>query len=245
MCEGSSGINSHEEGRRDTTPKQYQQPREQQPQLNAAHADVGDEMDVVEIPPDVSLDGHPVRTAAAGSRSTDGKRSSTKDQVSSAPAAAFAGEGSPPLVRFGMFCRERMSSVAVSHAVRAKRAFELGLSSSTSSLESFEESRVDRLTRVPARGHPTGHRTASQTPSSSLKHRHPLDTLRKRGVGSGYGTAEGGEDAAATVAKLRVLLRREKEAKARERERKEMAEEQAKMACASLESESKRWVYST
>lgn len=280
VYEGSSGganINSYngeEEGGRDpttTTPERQHQPsHEQKPEMGldtarATSRSVVDDMDVVEISPDNNnnLDHHhhPVRTtAAAVGSSSCGKTSSTniKDYyVPSAHAAAVAAEGgggaegSTNLVRLGMLCRGRMSSLAVSHAVSAKRAFDLGLSSSTSSLESFEEggSRAKNgHTRVPvSRGQPMGRGAASQTTPPSLplkKHRHPLDTLRKRGFGGSCGTtAEGdGEETAAVVAKLGLLLRREREAKARERDGREMAEEQAKVAYASLESESKRCV---
>lgn len=76
--------------------------------------------------------------------------------------------------------------------------------------------------------------------------RHPLDTLRKKGFGSecgetrGGGGTTGGTSAADEVNQLRASLKRGQEETAREKERREVCEEQARVAFASLEAETKR-----
>lgn len=80
----------------------------------------------------------------------------------------------------------------------------------------------------------------------SKPQRHPLDTLRKKGFGSDYGgsrsagTSTGGMSTADEITKLRASLKRVQEENAWERERREVCDEQARVAYASLEAESKR-----
>lgn len=74
---------------------------------------------------------------------------------------------------------------------------------------------------------------------------HPLDTLRKRGFGSEYGSRSGGPTAGGSstadeIAKLRLSLKKAQEETDRERERREVCEKQARAAYASMEAESKR-----
>lgn len=76
--------------------------------------------------------------------------------------------------------------------------------------------------------------------------RHPLDTLRQKGFGSesggsrsGGGTT-GGTNTADEITKLRASLKRAQEETARERERREVCEDQARVAYASLEAETKK-----
>lgn len=80
---------------------------------------------------------------------------------------------------------------------------------------------------------------------SNTPKRHPLDTLRMKGFGSEYGSRSGGGvaggmDAADEITKLKASLKRAREETARERERRAVCEEQASLAYASLEAESKR-----
>lgn len=87
--------------------------------------------------------------------------------------------------------------------------------------------------------------TPTPPPVWNAPKRHPLDTLRKKRFGNGHGssgegTVTGDTSTADEITKLRVYLRRAQEEAARERERREVCEEQATMAYASLEAESKR-----
>lgn len=97
---------------------------------------------------------------------------------------------------------------------------------------------------------PPGHRPWGSSVSYSSSQRHPMDTLERRGFASNtrdtsHGTARGdgasAADAASTITRLTVSLKRAQEEAARERERREECEEQARAAYASLEAESKRW----
>ncbi|CAM9418160.1 unnamed protein product [Ectocarpus sp. 4 AP-2014] len=88
----------------------------------------------------------------------------------------------------------------------------------------------------------------SSVPYSSSQ-RHPLDTLERREFASNtrdssHGTARGdgasAADAVSSITRLTVSLKGAQEEAARERERREVCEEQARAAYASLEAESKR-----
>lgn len=85
-----------------------------------------------------------------------------------------------------------------------------------------------------------------QQPRNTSK-RHPLDTLRKKGVGGDIGGGRngaadtgGGMMTADEITKLRASLKRAQEETAREKVRREVCEEQARVAYVSLEAESKR-----
>eukprot|EP00752_Nemacystus_decipiens_P016892 g15121.t4 len=105
----------------------------------------------------------------------------------------------------------------------------------------------------PAGTHPATERTSLARPGSATHKiwgaplRHPLDTLRKKGCGSESGgrngvVVAGGTSTADEIAKLRAALKRTQEEAARERGHREVCEEQARVAYASLEAETKRAV---
>jgi len=87
--------------------------------------------------------------------------------------------------------------------------------------------------------------TATSEIWGTLK-RHPLDTLRKRGIGNESGGRVGGiltgevTTTVEEITKMRTSLKKAKEEIAQERERREDCEEQTRLAHAALETESKR-----
>ncbi|CAM9617927.1 unnamed protein product, partial [Ectocarpus sp. 8 AP-2014] len=96
---------------------------------------------------------------------------------------------------------------------------------------------------------PPGYKPWGSSVSYSSSQRHPMDVLERKGFASNtrdtsHGTARGdgasAADAASNITRLTVSLKRAQEEAARERERREVCEEQARAACASLEAESKR-----
>lgn len=97
---------------------------------------------------------------------------------------------------------------------------------------------------------PRGYRPWGSSVSCSSSQRHPMDMSGTRGFagntrdtsdGTTRGDGASAADATSTITRLTVSLKRAQEGAARERERREVCEEQARAAYASLEAESKRW----
>lgn len=155
------------------------------------------------------------------------------------PTAASSKGGVSPLARFGMMCRDRIEALNDPEQRSNERSRAWGE-------PSCQNSWGGALVLAAERSEPSTRANAWDLPRSASSQciTQSLDFVGREGLPESAGIAGSGDDAVgvdgAAVTKLRKLLRKEQEERARERRSRDYAEEQARAAYASLEAESKR-----